>query len=118
MAYTKQTWNCGDVISAEKLNHMEDGIEEAQNRIVFAHLTLTEQNTGTCDMNHDDIQALIESGTPVMMTWIYQPEGAPFVTSSGVSCVECNTGVLGATINSQYWYCLPNGGTTWTRSSN
>ena len=26
MAYTKQTWECGDVITAEKLNHMEDGI--------------------------------------------------------------------------------------------
>lgn len=29
MAYTKQTWNCGDEITAEKLNHIEDGIENA-----------------------------------------------------------------------------------------
>lgn len=28
MAYTKQTWQCGDTISAEKLNHMEDGISD------------------------------------------------------------------------------------------
>lgn len=27
MAYTKQTWETGQVITAEKLNHMEDGIE-------------------------------------------------------------------------------------------
>lgn len=27
MAYEKQTWNCGDLIYTEKLNHMEDGIE-------------------------------------------------------------------------------------------
>lgn len=26
MAYEKQTWNKGDTITAEKLNHMEDGI--------------------------------------------------------------------------------------------
>ena len=26
MAYSKQTWVTGDVITAEKLNHMEDGI--------------------------------------------------------------------------------------------
>lgn len=26
MAYIKQTWNTGDTITAEKLNHMEDGI--------------------------------------------------------------------------------------------
>lgn len=28
MAYTKQTWNTGDIITAEKLNHIEDGLEE------------------------------------------------------------------------------------------
>ena len=28
MAYTKQTWNNGDIITAEKLNHIEDGIAE------------------------------------------------------------------------------------------
>lgn len=30
MAYTKTTWNTGDVITAEKLNNMEDGITSAQ----------------------------------------------------------------------------------------
>ncbi len=29
MAYDKQTWETGEVISAERLNHMEDGIAEA-----------------------------------------------------------------------------------------
>lgn len=29
MAYEKQNWKCGDIVSAEKLNHMEDGIAEA-----------------------------------------------------------------------------------------
>ena len=29
MAYTKQTWNTGDTITEEKLNHMEDGIADA-----------------------------------------------------------------------------------------
>ena len=28
MAYEKQNWNNGDVITAEKLNHIEDGIAE------------------------------------------------------------------------------------------
>lgn len=30
MAYVKQTWECGDIVTAEKLNHMEDGIDNAQ----------------------------------------------------------------------------------------
>lgn len=29
MAYTKQNWECGDLITADKMNHIEDGIEEA-----------------------------------------------------------------------------------------
>lgn len=29
MAYEKQQWVSGDIITAEKLNHMEDGIDEA-----------------------------------------------------------------------------------------
>lgn len=29
MAYDKNIWSCGDEITAEKLNHMEDGIENA-----------------------------------------------------------------------------------------
>lgn len=28
MAYTKQTWNNGDIITADKLNHIEDGVEK------------------------------------------------------------------------------------------
>lgn len=29
MAYTKKTWECGETITADALNRMEDGIEEA-----------------------------------------------------------------------------------------
>lgn len=31
MAYEKQTWECGETITAEKLNHIEDGIADASN---------------------------------------------------------------------------------------
>lgn len=29
MAYTKNTWETGDIVSSAKLNHMEDGIADA-----------------------------------------------------------------------------------------
>lgn len=29
MAYTKQTWTTGDTVTASKMNHIEDGIENA-----------------------------------------------------------------------------------------
>lgn len=35
MAYTKNTWNDGDLITAEKLNKMEEGIEDAQNPAAY-----------------------------------------------------------------------------------
>ena len=31
MSYTKQTWQAGDEITSAKLNHMEDGINDAVN---------------------------------------------------------------------------------------
>lgn len=34
MAYVKTTWQTGDVITAEKLNHVEGGIEDAQGLLV------------------------------------------------------------------------------------
>lgn len=35
MSYTKQNWQTGDIITAEKLNHMEDGIEELSKEYDF-----------------------------------------------------------------------------------
>ena len=35
MAYEKQTWQTGDVITQEKLNHMEDGIAGAGGDVVI-----------------------------------------------------------------------------------
>ena len=49
MAYTKQTWACGDEITADKLNHMEDGIAEggeSLTEITHAEL-LSARNNGT-----------------------------------------------------------------------
>ena len=47
MSYTKQTWETGDVITAEKLNHMEDGIggTSGAGEILIIHVTY--DNTGT-----------------------------------------------------------------------
>lgn len=36
MAYTKNTWNDGDVITKEKMNNLETGVEDANNGIPSA----------------------------------------------------------------------------------
>lgn len=33
MSYTKQTWQTGDTITAEKLNHIEDGIDDVNRQL-------------------------------------------------------------------------------------
>ena len=34
MAYTKNTWVTGDIVTSEKLNHMEDGIENGNSALI------------------------------------------------------------------------------------
>lgn len=41
MSYTKQTWATGDIITAEKLNHMEDGIAGGGGGSAIPMMTLT-----------------------------------------------------------------------------
>lgn len=64
MAYTKTTWNTGDVITAEKLNHMEDGITSAQvytesEQMRFSGSVATEERNGMygaeidCDLSDE-----------------------------------------------------------------
>ncbi|MEE0897930.1 MAG: hypothetical protein U0L88_09930, partial [Acutalibacteraceae bacterium] len=48
MAYQKQTWRCGEVVTADKLNHMEDGIENATGFSCNDEwVTLTEESVTT-----------------------------------------------------------------------
>jgi len=41
MSYTPTTWENGDVITAEKLNHMEDGISNADKGALVVNFALT-----------------------------------------------------------------------------
>lgn len=40
MAYEKQTWKTGDVVTSAKLNHMEEGIANAQGYVVTHNETI------------------------------------------------------------------------------
>ena len=58
MSYEKQTWQTGDIITAEKLNHMEDGITSAQvysvsEDVRFSGSVTTAENHGSYTANID-----------------------------------------------------------------
>ena len=71
MAYNKNTWANGDVISAEKLNNIEQGIEDASGSggVEVINWTMTESNetiTLTTTNTAAEIDAMfddIESGS-------------------------------------------------------
>lgn len=76
MAYEKQTWECGDVVTAEKLNHIEEGIESAsesggdtvETKIVTITASGTERSGATTlrnmalsDATYQEIREYIDS---------------------------------------------------------
>lgn len=55
MSYEKQTWATGDIITADKLNHMEDGIAGAGGDVeyVITEQTVTTNGEGVAELNVD-----------------------------------------------------------------
>lgn len=68
MAYQKQTWRCGEVVTADKLNHMEDGIANCGGgstlRVNIANIDPTEGKI-TYDKTWQEVHDALESGMDV-----------------------------------------------------
>ena len=68
MAYEKQTWTTGEVITAEKLNHMEDGIKDNENKDTIEVTFFTHCNNDSSiylvSSSHtvEEVQAFIKAG--------------------------------------------------------
>ena len=65
MAYTKTTWATGDTITAEKLNHIEDGIAAAGMLILEAS---SGENLGK---TFNEMAAILDAGTFVLLKFTY-----------------------------------------------
>lgn len=74
MSYEKQTWTTGEVITQEKLNHMEDGIAEANGKstsaniliVTFTTVTIDGSRTSYCDKTYEEILNAINNGDIVI----------------------------------------------------
>lgn len=65
MAYEKQTWACGDTITADKLNHMEDGIANAGGyECSESRVVLTEEDINATE-RRGTYFALLSYSTPI-----------------------------------------------------
>ena len=65
MSYTPTTWQTGDTITAEKLNHMEDGIENANEPFVVTLTPTAEDFSGTMDKTVAEINTAYEAGQKI-----------------------------------------------------
>ena len=63
MSYTPTEWATGDIVTAEKLNKLEGGVEQASGGAPFiVHATQTGQNTATVDKTFAEIAEAYETG--------------------------------------------------------
>ena len=63
--YTPTTWNNGDIITEQKLNKLEQGLEDAGCKIAVVNVTVTHVGTSavcTSDKTFAEVMALIEDG--------------------------------------------------------
>lgn len=69
MAYEKQTWQTGEVITQEKLNHMEDGIGSC---VMVVGATTGENNAVTLGKTWQEIHDAMASGKIVATLESYE----------------------------------------------
>lgn len=70
MSYTKQTWADGDIITANKLNHIEDGIASAGGGITIANILVTSMTTGRCEYTYEELSEKVNNGETVLFELI------------------------------------------------
>lgn len=65
MAYEKQEWKTGDTITAEKMNHIEDGVANSTGGLFIIHATDYDSDENTwskTDKTFDEIYAAAMAG--------------------------------------------------------
>lgn len=91
MAYEKQTWQTGDVVTSAKLNHMEDGIASASSGGALA-ITITKTVFSQDEIHYEanrtagEIKAALEAGQVVTI---------PYTTGEPIEGESYNIDILG-----------------------
>ena len=84
MSYTKTTWQNGDIITAEKLNNIENGISIEP---VYVNMTYDEQaEQYVSDKTFGEVRLAYENHIPIYIIWENEDEYEGFThTITGIS---------------------------------
>lgn len=65
MAYVKQTWETGQTITADKLNHIEDGVANSGGGLTVRFITNDSGMTYTADKTFEECMSALENDIDV-----------------------------------------------------
>lgn len=95
MAYEKQTWQTGDVVTSAKLNHMEDGIAGAGGGGVVATLG---QETGALNKTFGEIKTALLSKAQIWLAG-ETPSGVNYFPADNIVANTAGGGTITLTAN-------------------
>lgn len=84
MSYTKQTWQTGDTITAEKLNHIEDGVDDLSRQLGATPYYLTGLSTSDGAANKTAIQNALDTYKNVLLEKGDYPLTPPVIIDSAI----------------------------------
>lgn len=83
MAYEKYTWVDGEVITAQKLNHIEGGVEANSGGTKIKYVNYyydynEDPSNVTCDNTYAEVKGFLDQGYFLIAKVSYKPSGAPY----------------------------------------
>ena len=114
MAYDKQTWQSGDVVTSAKLNHMEDGIAGSSDCLAIGLVWDDETQTESLDKTWNQINTAMRSGVSCFIMFINDLPDSIVIEHNPVSAYavlgDTNTyGVTNLTSQTDYVTDSPDG---------
>ena len=77
MSYEKTTWETGDIITAEKLNNIENGVESAQGGAFYAQVEQVGEDTyGFANCEYADIVEAYNNGKVIIFVDLVEYMGS------------------------------------------
>ena len=91
MSYAPTEWKSGDVITAEKLNNIENGVVDASKPLFVSLVSEDDGEHFTASVSSTDIESAIESGIPVFAITAIKFDGMTAVGDTQGICFATGT---------------------------